>query len=202
MMAVTGTARKRKKLDQLVVSDVPTLKAMADPLRLHILIELGDHTRTVKEVASTLGVRPTRLYYHFKILERAGLIRVVDRRMVSGIEERSYESVAENTTIAPEVIPSGVKSGVVSALLNVVRAELELALVSGSMVIGDPDGAVPMLSLTAPLLSPAEVEELQKRLRGIVEEFGDRGGPEEGRRQYHAMLAWYLAPSEVRRNAS
>ena len=200
-MPVTGTKRKRKKLDQLVVSDVPTLKAMADPLRLQILIELGDDTRTVKEVAATLGVRPTRLYYHFKILEQSGLIRVADRRMVSGIEERSYESVAESTTIAPEVIPSGVKKGVVGALLNVVRAELELALVSGSMVIGDPEGPVPILSMTALQLSPAEVEELQKRLRAIVEEFGDRGEPGEARRQYHAMLAYYLAPSEVHRNA-
>ncbi len=201
-MAVTGTNRKRKKLDQLVISDVPTLKAMADPLRLQILIELADHTRTVKEVAATLGVRPTRLYYHFKILEQSGLIRVVDRRMVSGIEERSYESVADSTTIAPEVIPSGVKSGVVGALLNVVRAELELALLSGSMVIGDPEGAVPILSMTALQLFPAEVEELQKRLMAIVEEFGNRSEPGEARRQYHAMLACYLAPSEVRRNAS
>lgn len=198
-MSRAATKAKTRKLKELSISDIAGLRAMADPTRLHILIELGDQPRTVKEVALTIGVRPTRLYYHFKILERAGLIRVAGRRMVSGIEERSYESVAESTTIAPEAIASGVRSGVVGALMNMIGAELELALLSGPVTVGDPESAVPMLSLSSLSLTPEQVEELQNRLIALNAEFGDGGEPAPEKRRYHTMLATYLAPSEVRR---
>lgn len=199
-MPTAATKRRPKKIDQFEIKDVSTLKAMADSTRLHILIELHDQPRTVKEVASVLGVRPTRLYYHFNMLERSGLIRVADRRLVSGIEERTYETVAESTTIAQEIVPEGVRSGVVGAMLNVVRAELELALLAGGPIsVGDPESPVPMLSLSGLLLSRDQVEDLQTRLREIVEEFADQGELEEGERRYHSFLTVYQAPSELRR---
>lgn len=178
------------------------LKALADSTRLQVLIELGDEARTVKDVASILGVRPTRLYYHFKILEQAGLIRVAEKRMVSGIEERSYETVAESTTVAPEALASGAKSGVIGALLSAVRAELELALLTESTSVGDPTGPVPLLSMVALRLSPNDVKELQNRYVSLMEDFGDPDDTEPGKQRYHGLFVAYLAPSEVRSLAS
>lgn len=202
MMPATTTTRKRKKLKEIVISEIPMLKALADSTRLQVLIELGDEARTVKDVASMLGVRPTRLYYHFKILEQAGLIRVAEKRMVSGIEERSYETVAESTTVAPEALASGAKSGVIGALLSAVRAELELALLTESTSVGDPTGPVPLLSMVALRLSPNDVKELQNRYLSLMEDFGDPDDTEPGKQRYHGLFVAYLAPSEVRSLAS
>jgi DNA-binding transcriptional ArsR family regulator len=184
---------------QLLIKDVAAFKALADPLRLQILFELGDEgPRTVKTVAATLGVAPTRLYYHFKLLERAGLIRVASRRLVSGIEERHYEAVADSVGPAPEAVPSLVKGGVIGAMMRVVRAELELALMAQSAPPGDPASSVPLLSFTGLALSRADVEELQRRLAELMREFGSNR-PSAGTRVYHALFAGYLAPHELRR---
>jgi DNA-binding transcriptional ArsR family regulator len=187
-----------ERSDQLLIKDVAALKALADPLRLQILFELGEGPRTVKTVAATLGVAPTRLYYHFKLLERAGLIRVAGRRLVSGIEERHYEAVAESIGPAPEAVPAMVKDGVIGALMRVVRAELELALMAQSAPPGDPASSVPLLSFTGLALSTADVEEVQRRLEALMREFGSNRRP-PGTRVYHALFAGYLAPQELRR---
>jgi DNA-binding transcriptional ArsR family regulator len=184
--------------EQLVIKDVRALKALADPLRLQILIELAAGERTVKEVAAELEVPPTRLYYHFKILQRAGLIRVAGRRLVSGIEERRYRGTADSWTIDPEATPAAVESGIVGALLSMVRAELELALLAKPIPIGAPGSPVPFLSLTRLVMSPREVELLQRRMGDVVERFGQEPGIPRGKREYHAIFAAYLRPGELR----
>jgi DNA-binding transcriptional ArsR family regulator len=194
----TNQAGPGDRSEQLIIRDVATLKALADPLRLEILFELFRGPSTVKSVAAALGVGATRLYYHFKILERAGLIRVAGKRMVSGIEERSFQAVATNYRPAPELTGSLVEGGFIGALLQVVRAELELALMTRSAAPpGDPASPVPVLNLTALALSPADVEEVQRRLDALSSEFdADQRPP--GKRVYRALLVSYLAPQELR----
>jgi len=182
-----------------VVKDAETLKAFADPTRIQILMLLGDGPKTVKDVAAMVGLLPTRLYYHFKILERADLIKVTRRRMVSGIEERTYAATATSWTPSPEVTTSLVPSGVIDALLEVVRAELELALrVQADVPLGEPGSPVPVFSLTRLALSDDDAAEVQRRLEAIILEFGDTGGKKpKGKRYYNVLLAGYQAPSEL-----
>jgi DNA-binding transcriptional ArsR family regulator len=199
-MARRSSAAKRdSEPDTLVIKDAPTLKALAEPIRLQILMELGEDAKAVKEVAGSLGTGPTRLYYHFKILERAGLIRVAGRRMVSGIEERSYRATATNWTPSPETHPALVESGLIDALLEVVGAELEIALsAQGSVPLGEPGSAVPVISFTRLALDDEDVAELQRRIEQVMEDFGETGHVAEGKRVYHAMFAGYQAPIELR----
>ena len=177
--------------------EVATLKALADPTRIQILLELGDGSKTVKEVAAALSVGPTKLYYHFKILERAGLIRVTRRRMVSGIEERTYAATSRTGwTPTPDAAPSLVESGVVGAMLNVVRAEAELALRSESSVpIGEPGSAVPVMLFTRLAMTAQEVERLQRRIQDVTERYTEPGSSTKP--MYHAFFTVYGAPSEV-----
>ena len=184
--------------DPLVITDASTLKALAEPTRIQILLELADGPKTVKEVAGALGVSVTGLYYHFKILERAALIRVSARRMVSGIEERSYEATAKGWAPAPEPASSLAGSGIVDALLEVVRAELELALgAQTSAPLGDAASPVPVMSFTRLALTEEQVAKVQKHIEDVMVEFGETGTPPPGTRLYHAMFAAYQAPSEL-----
>jgi DNA-binding transcriptional ArsR family regulator len=196
--------RPRKKplteIEPLVISDVATLKAVAEPLRIQILMELGLGPKTVKEIAADLDVPPTRLYYHFKILERNGLIQVAGRRMVSGIEERSYIATALGWTTDPQATSTILASGLIDALLGVVRAELELALASKpGHPVGEPSSPVTSLTLTRLALSEADVEEVQKRLQGIMEDYGEDGEAPVGKRLHHMLFAGYRSPSELKK---
>jgi DNA-binding transcriptional ArsR family regulator len=192
-------AETRRELEQVYVRDVATFKALADPLRLQILMELATEAKPVKEVASNLQVKSTRLYYHFKILEAAGLIRVADRRMVSGIEESSYEAIGESWQPAPDATAELVKSGIVRAILAMVRAELELALLAQPEVpAGDPKSSVPVLTMTELALTESEVVEVQERIVALTQEFAPQETKDPAKRPYRALFAGYLPPSELR----
>lgn len=196
------SARRSSRDEPRVISDVGTLKALADPVRIRIVMELGMGPKTVKEVAAILDAPPTRLYYHFKILERNRLIRVAGRRLVSGIEERSYEATAMSWTTAPDATSTIVASGIIDALLGVVRAELEVALLSKpGQPVGEPSSPVPFLALTRLALSEADVEELQERLGAIMDDFGEDGMPPVGKRLHHMLFAGYRAPTELKKQS-
>ncbi len=185
--------------DQFLIKDVETLKAVADPLRVRLFMEMRDGPHTVKEVAASLAVPPTRLYYHVKILEKHGLLRVVGTRMVSGIEERSYQATAHGWTIDPSLLLAGVlvESGVVKAMLDVVAAELAIALrATEGKPIGDPSSAVPVLTFTGWHLSPDEVLDVQRRFIELMEAFS-ANKPGEGKQEYHGLLALYRPHGEA-----
>ena len=197
-MSPRAAATPVKEADTLVIRDAETMKALAEPTRMQILLELAEEAKTVKEVAETLDVGPTRLYYHFKILERARLIRVAGRRMVSGIQERRYIATAKSWTPAPEQAPNLVGSGIVSAMLGLVEAELDLALDAQSTTpLGEPGSPVPVMSLTRLALSDEEVADVQRRIESIMEDYGTTTRAPRGKRIYGMLLTGYQVPTEL-----
>lgn len=178
--------------EQFVIDEIDTLKAVADPLRLRILMQAQDDPPvTVKAIAAKLRLPQTRLYYHVKLLEKHGFIRVAARRVVSGIEERSYEATATNWTVSARLASAIAETGLLSALMDVVAAELAVALSEGSKEIGDPEGPVPALTYTRWFLTAVEVEDIQRRLHGLMEDYGGTSigvEPGAGRSEYNAFL--------------
>ena len=178
-----------------LVNNAGSLRAVADPLRIRMGLLLVDAPRTVKEMAAILKVPPTRLYYHVRLLEREGLIRVAKRRMVSGIEERTYETVGDGWTVSPDIDSADYRT-LIGPLLAAVGAETECALDEHpDGPGGDPLSAVPACSLTDLFLTEAELREVERRLTKIVTDFGpDRGKKPRGGRQYHFLFAGYRVP--------
>src|SRR5438093_279783 len=74
-------------------TSVAQLRALAHPLRLRVLELFAERPRTTMQVAELLGQPPTRLYHHVNALERAGLIRVRERRPNRGTVEKWFEVV-------------------------------------------------------------------------------------------------------------
>ena len=74
-------------------ASVAQLRALAHPLRLRVLELFAERPRTTMQVAELLGQPPTRLYHHVNALERAGLIRVRERRPNRGTVEKWFEVV-------------------------------------------------------------------------------------------------------------
>ena len=181
-----------------ILNTVERLKALADPIRIRFMLELTEGPRTVKEVAEALGVPPTRLYYHLRILEQNGLLEVANRRIVSGIEERSYRITGDphNMNVAPTLTASQLyESGALRALFDVVRSEIEVAVeTEPDLSMEDP--------LTSPILAMAITEFVLSReeLAELVEAFGEFLGQyadrprDPSRDRYHFFYAMYPLP--------
>ncbi|MBK8905591.1 MAG: helix-turn-helix transcriptional regulator [Anaerolineaceae bacterium] len=86
-------------IPELMITDLETHKALVNPLRIRLLELLVDEAQTVKQLAAAVDVEPVKLYYHVNLLEKNGLIRVVDTQVVSGIIEKWYRVTAFNYRI-------------------------------------------------------------------------------------------------------
>lgn len=115
--------------DKFIVDDLETLKVIADPLRLRIR-ELMEHPTTVKAVATKLDLPPTKLYYHINLLEKHGLIVLVNTQLVSGIVEKHYQLSAQAVQVAKHLLspnddPEGTGINLtIGAMLDSARKDL------------------------------------------------------------------------------
>jgi len=185
-------ARVLDESEIFTIDDVATLKALAEPLRMRVLMILDEGDLTVKEMAARLGVPPTRLYYHVKILEDFGLVRVASTRMVSGIEERRYATTAKSWGVSDSLLSNPAISDVLKAMFDLARVEIMLALAAGGPPPGDAEGTVPMLQSTKAHLTPEEVREFNRSLYELVETY-TRRERRAGTTEYHATFAIYRA---------
>jgi DNA-binding transcriptional ArsR family regulator len=168
-----------------VISDVETLKALSDPVRLRILETMGqaaDEDWTVKRIATALGVGPTKLYHHVAILEEREFIRVAGTRVVSGIIETRYRIAQLNVRLDRALLSGSGTADEASqavdemlwSIFDAAREDVGRALRSGSMQL-DPAGGPSRGILRQDLkrLSPARSAELKDRLVALLDEFDE-----------------------------
>lgn len=119
-----------QKLPMLIIKDLETLKVLTDPLRLQIIEILAPKPQTVNQVAQQLGVSPSLLYYHFHMLESAGLIRVVETHMVNNMMEKTYWITADTFEVEKDLLNFTSNAGrenltkVVTAALDATREDI------------------------------------------------------------------------------
>ena len=80
--------------DTFVVAEPKQLKAMADPLRTQLIQLLRDRARSTQDISEELGLPKGTVGHHLKVLEAAGLIRVVRTRKVRAMTEKFYGRTA------------------------------------------------------------------------------------------------------------
>jgi DNA-binding transcriptional ArsR family regulator len=191
-------------LAERIISDVETLKAISDPVRLRILetmVTSADEAWTVKRLAAALGTNPTKLYHHINILEERQLIGVAGTRVVSGIIETSYR-IAQLSLRLDRALLSGAGDDVRSSVHDVlavifdsVRDEIERGLADG--LVKSSDDPLSELLIRGLTMLPAErVAELRARLRELLEEF-DVAGPDQvepGSLPFGYLIAVYPFP--------
>ena len=164
--------------DELLISDVDTLRTLTDRQRLQIMeafARRGGEPRTVKEVATELGEAPTKLYYHVNLLEHHGLLVVADSRLVSGILEKRYMPAARSFRVdrgllgeASAAGPDGAGdlSDALGNVLDQATQSLRAALAAGQLVPGSGRNLVSYGSLR---LSAEQAERVRQVLAEIVE---------------------------------
>lgn len=164
----------RRPRDELVVRDLATLRVVSDRLRMSILEALGAGPATIKAVAAKIGMAAGKLYYHFDLLERHGLIKVARTRMVSGIAEKAYVTAARSFRVDRALLSPGKVDRTLETLLSAVidgtRADIERSVRAGVLKFGkdtSPEQNGAFLRATC-VLSPAQAVKLRKALQALV----------------------------------
>ncbi len=195
--------------DTLFIRDLETLRVMVDPLRGMILELLVQTPQTIKEAAEKLGATPNKLYYHFGLLEKHGLIRVAETRQVAHLLEKVYCASARAIQVDPALVsittPEG-RTGMREALLPLLdqtREDLLRSFQIRSAKFAAPTGAAEpetapalrrlLVSREISHLPPGREEEFLARLQALVEEFvaANQGRPDAASPSYALTVAFY-----------
>jgi DNA-binding transcriptional ArsR family regulator len=80
--------------DVMVVREPEQLRALGGDLRTTIVVRLRESACSTSELAAELGIPKGTVGHHLKVLERAGLIRIVRTRKVRAVTEKYYGRVA------------------------------------------------------------------------------------------------------------
>lgn len=82
--------------DHGTMTSLDELRALSHPLRLRLLSLLTATALSAAEAGRELGVAQASASYHLRVLERAGLIRVVEVERVRGGEAKRYRHEASS----------------------------------------------------------------------------------------------------------
>ncbi|MFJ1796912.1 ArsR/SmtB family transcription factor [Kitasatospora griseola] len=162
------------------VTDVATLKALADPLRLavlSVLMKQDPQPLSVKEIATELDEAPTKLYRHIKQLEQTGLVFVAETRLVSGIVESRYRSAQQSLRLSPQVLAEGEQPpaalDTVLATMDLVRADFRRNFLAGRIDLTPASRGNPLpnkFAHTSVRLTPDRLRRLRSRLDEVLDE--------------------------------
>lgn len=145
----------------LVVREPEQLKALGDDLRSKIVILLRDRAFSTTELAAKLGLPKSTVGHHVKVLEKAGLVRVVRTRQVRAMTEKLYGRTARLFLFKSTDTDGEDVRNVAAASLR--RAAEEM------LPIGD-DGRTTFAVVTS-RLSDADARRLVRRLEKLVDDF-------------------------------
>ena len=179
----------------LVLRDLAQLRALGDPLRYQILEHLIGEAKTAKQVAEELGTKPTRLYHHFGVLERAGIIRKVRTHKVRGATEKYYQATANRMTVDPRL-----RSGSVVPVHPLYAAAFHSTLDEIATAVRSPAGAAGQLPILLNRLrirtTAAAVVELQKQLDEWIASC-EQANNANGDTEFGITVAFYQVPGDT-----
>src|ERR1700758_4837892 len=143
--------------DPLLVSDSAQLRAMADPFRTRLIQLLRDRARSTQEISEELAVPKGTVGHHLKVLESAGLIRVVRTRKVRAMTEKFYGRTARLFLYQTQDPAAG---GAFSAVPpRQAASEVELAPL------------VPGFGLVRARLSKRDLDRFERRTKKLMDDF-------------------------------
>lgn len=154
------------------IESLEALQAVSDSQRHRVVTLLIEEPLTARELAERLGIGRTRLYYHLDLLEKHGLIRVTETRVVSGILERTYRAVARSFRVDRALLTARSSEAEVNdaqaSILDAVAGDLRARPPAHRAAENDV-----MVSRRFLRLSESRRRELCDRLSSLVREYED-----------------------------
>jgi DNA-binding transcriptional ArsR family regulator len=87
--------------DIKILTTLEEVKAISDPLKYKILMTFYklEQPATVKQIADDLKDVPSKVHYHVKKMEQAGVLKLVYTKEIKGIIAKFYEPTAKDFEI-------------------------------------------------------------------------------------------------------
>jgi DNA-binding transcriptional ArsR family regulator len=154
--------------DVLVVREPEQLRALGDDLRAKLVVLLRERAASTSELAEKLGLPKGTVGHHVKVLEKAGLIRVVRTRKVRAVTERYYGRTARLFLFksSDDAGSEGVRDVAAASLRTVAEEMLPSA---------DDDRAT--FAVLRVRLTDADARRFERRLEKLYREFRDADDP-------------------------
>lgn len=186
--------------DVFVISDLETLKAVAEPTRASILEHLAEPL-SVSQLARALDVPRTRLYHHIDLLRSKGLIEVVEERRVGAMTEQLYAPTAKTFRPDPQLLTTGDLEERVDALTTLLfdttKSDLRRSLLSGDVSLERREGLREIgLGRTIAFLTAAQAEEFIADVEALAARFDEAHQPSDEARPF--ALTWAVYPASRR----
>ncbi len=162
MSTIEGHDYKAK--DTMIVAETAQLRAMADPFRVQLIQLLRDRARSTQEIAEELSIPKGTVGHHLKVLESAGLIRVVRTRKVRAVTEKFYGRTARLFLYQTEDPADG--RAISAVTLRQAANEVELAPVTAGF------------GLVRARLTKKDMDRFERRTKKLMDDFraADRAG--------------------------
>jgi DNA-binding transcriptional ArsR family regulator len=90
-------------LDVAVIQDPVTAEVSLDPVRTQLLAQLAE-PGSATMVAAKVGLPRQKVNYHLKVLERHGLVDLVEERRKGNVTERVMRATAASYVISPAAL--------------------------------------------------------------------------------------------------
>ena len=84
---------------ELVLTEPAQIKAIAHPIRTRVLTALETKPASAKRLAESLQLTHGNVGHHLKVLEKAGLVEVVEERKVRALTERIFAPTYDHLRI-------------------------------------------------------------------------------------------------------
>src|SRR4051794_34403731 len=209
MAEATAPPRDLTPAAQRTISDVETLKALSEPVRLRILeamVQAPNEDWTVKRIATALDVGPTKLYHHIGILEEHEFIRPSGTRVVSGIIETRYRIAQLSVRLDRALLsggaagdPSGAFEAMIGSVFDSARDDVSAAFRSGAMTPDDAEASPSngIVKQGIGRMTPARMAAFKQRVQAVLAEFDGDGldDDDEGSAvPYGLLVALYPVP--------
>jgi len=185
-----------------VVDDLDALQVIGHPLRLRILAALREPA-SAAGIARSVGEARQKVNYHLKELERVGLVRPVEQRLVGNLVETLYQAVASSFVLGDETLWADPRrteamreQQSLQRLVDVGRrlhrdatVLLDRATFDGEQI---PSAALEVeVRLSSERDRAAFMRDLMKVIKPVLDRYGNRSGD-----RYRVALAAYPETEE------
>ncbi len=184
-------------MDFLEVDDIEVFEVLNNPTRFRILRYLQE-PRTVREIAEMFDVPPTRLYYHFNLLEEAGLIVVTETQKVGAMLQKVYQVRAKG--FRPSALmaqgdhePHEMAKITAGVVIDGARVDAEEALTRhfAQQRAGQNEKLSGSIRRSFAFMTREEAREFAHRLEEIVEEEFDVHQDESEGEEYGLTIVFF-----------
>jgi DNA-binding transcriptional ArsR family regulator len=153
---------KPKKL--LVLREQPRIKAYVHPTRILILRMLARKKMTVSNIARKLSVHPANITHHIRLLEKAGLIKLVEKKDISKNIEKYYRAIAGHFVVSFDKTKNYSKKALA---LSILRNDLSTAIKTAGQ--NNKDEIITVIKIARIL--PQDIKKLQEKIIALIREF-------------------------------